>query len=74
LAGQRLGLYREFSEGKKVVDICVVYQQKEYIVEVKLKGKDSREESLKQLAGYLDLNGEKVGWLEIFDRNLKKKW
>jgi hypothetical protein len=26
------------------------------------------------LAGYLDVNGEKVGWLVIFDRNLKKKW
>jgi hypothetical protein len=67
-------VHGEFSEGRKVVDICVVYQKNEYIIEVKLKGEDSREDSLKQLAGYLDVNGEKVGWLVIFDRNLKKKW
>jgi hypothetical protein len=63
---------REYAEGRGAVDICVTYNKKEYIIEVKLKGEDTVMESQKQLAGYLKKNGEIEGWLVIFDRNRKR--
>jgi hypothetical protein len=65
-------VFREYAEGRGAVDICILYNKREYIVEVKLKGEDSVEDSKKQLAGYLKKNREKEGWLVIFDRNRKK--
>jgi hypothetical protein len=65
---------REYAEGRGAVDICITYNKREYIVEVKLKGEDSVEDSKKQLVGYLEKNREKEGWLVIFDRNRKRSW
>jgi hypothetical protein len=44
------------------------------LIETKIKGHFSLEESLAQLAGYLDTNGEKEGWLVFFDRDREKSW
>jgi RecB family endonuclease NucS len=63
---------REYAEGRGVVDICITYKNKEYLIEVKLKERDSEEKSKNQLAGYLEKNGEKEGWLVVFDRDRKK--
>jgi hypothetical protein len=65
---------REYAEGRVVVDICVTFNRKEYIIEVKLKGEDSILDGQKQLAGYLEKNRETEGWLIIFDRNRHKGW
>ncbi|MDR3203787.1 MAG: hypothetical protein LBV23_03450 [Deltaproteobacteria bacterium] len=65
-------IYHEFAEGRGVVDLCAIYKGKEYLVEVKLEGHDSLEDSLAQLSGYLDTAGEKEGWLIIFNKDKKK--
>jgi hypothetical protein len=70
-AGARV--HRNFSEGRGSVDICVIFHEKKYLIEIKLKDKEiSRKKSLAQLAGYLDASGEKEGWLVVFDRNRQK--
>jgi hypothetical protein len=40
---------------------------REYLIEVKLQKNSELDESLEQLAGYLDRAGEEEGWLVIFD-------
>jgi hypothetical protein len=65
---------RQYAEGRGAVDICVTYNNQEYIIEVKLKGEDSLLDSQKQLAGYLETNQEKEGWLVIFDRSKVRNW
>jgi hypothetical protein len=67
-------VYREFAQGRGAVDLCVIYKGRQYLVEVKLYGQKSREESLEQVAGYLDTSGETEAWLVVFDRNRNKKW
>jgi hypothetical protein len=67
-------VHRQFSEGRGSVDLCVVFRNRQYLVEIKLQGQNTLEKSLKQLAGYLDTSNEKEGWLVIFDRNRNKSW
>jgi hypothetical protein len=64
---------RQYAEGRGVVDISVRYKGREYLIEVKLEY-SYNEDSLSQLASYLDTAGEKEGWLVIFDRNQNKSW
>jgi hypothetical protein len=65
-------IYHEFAEGRGAVDLCAIYNGKQYLVEVKLEGAEPLEDSLAQLSGYLDAAGEKEGWLVIFDKNQNK--
>jgi hypothetical protein len=65
---------REYAQGRGAVDICVTFNKREYIIEVKLKGEDSIDDCKKQLAGYLEKNRETEGWLIIFDRNRNISW
>jgi hypothetical protein len=68
-------VHRQFSEDRGVIDIVAIYNIHEYLVEVKLNSKYfSLEDSLKQLAGYLDTAAQKEGWLVVFDRDLDKPW
>jgi hypothetical protein len=67
-------VFRQFSQGRGSVDLCVIYKDHKYLVEVKLFGQKPFDESLRQLSGYLDISGEKEGWLVIFDRDRKKSW
>jgi hypothetical protein len=67
-------VYRQFSQGRGSVDLCVIFKDHKYLVEVKLFGQKTLDESLIQLSGYLDTGGEKEGWLVIFDKNRKKSW
>jgi hypothetical protein len=67
-------VYREFSQGRGSVDLCVIFKEHKYLIEIKLFGQKSREESLRQLSQYLDTSGEKEGWLVIFDRDRNKSW
>ncbi|MDR2199667.1 MAG: hypothetical protein LBR53_09490 [Deltaproteobacteria bacterium] len=65
---------RQFAEGRGAFDIGIIFQKREYIIEVKLKDHQTEDSSLEQLYGYLDTNGENEGWLIIFDRSLDRKW
>jgi hypothetical protein len=65
---------RQFAEGRGAVDIGISYNKREYIVEVEIKSNKSLNDSLTQLAKYLDANGEQEGWLVIFDRNINRSW
>jgi hypothetical protein len=67
-------VHREYAQGRGSVDICVFFKERKYLIECKLLGQKSLELSLKQLKGYLDISGEKEGWLVIFDRDRKKSW
>jgi hypothetical protein len=64
---------REYALDRGSVDIAVLYKDKKYLIEIKLEYYYS-EDSLSQLAGYLDAAGEKEGWLVVFDRNKSKTW
>jgi hypothetical protein len=65
---------REYALGKTRVDICVIYKDIRYPVELKIKGVQSLENSLEQLSGYMDRCSSSAGWLVVFDRDLKKPW
>jgi hypothetical protein len=67
-------IFRQFAEGRGAVDLCILYKERQYLLEAKIKGHSTLKESLTQLAGYLDSNGEQEGWLVIFDREREKKW
>jgi hypothetical protein len=67
-------VHRQFCQGRGSVDLCVIHKSRYYLVEVKLLGQKSLDESLNQLSGYLDTSGENEGWLVIFDRNRNKSW
>ncbi|MDR2199011.1 MAG: AAA-like domain-containing protein [Deltaproteobacteria bacterium] len=67
-------VHREFAQGRGAVDLCVIFKGRQYIVEVKLYGQKSLEESLEQVARYLDTSGEKEAWLVVFDRDRNKTW
>ncbi|MDR3154538.1 MAG: AAA family ATPase [Deltaproteobacteria bacterium] len=63
----------EYAEGRGAVDLCALYNGREYLVEVKLEDAEPLEESLDQLSRYLETAGEKEGWLVIFNKNQKKQ-
>ncbi|MDR0549294.1 MAG: AAA-like domain-containing protein [Deltaproteobacteria bacterium] len=65
---------RQFAEGRGAVDIAVLYQGREYLIEVKIKKNTSLPKSLKQIDGYLDKTNESEGWLVIVDKDPKKSW
>ncbi|MDR1084158.1 MAG: AAA-like domain-containing protein [Deltaproteobacteria bacterium] len=60
-------VHREYAEGRGLVDLVAIYQGREYLIEVKLQENSKLDESLEQLAGYLERAGEEEGWLVIFD-------
>ncbi|MDR2199191.1 MAG: hypothetical protein LBR53_07050 [Deltaproteobacteria bacterium] len=74
LVNSKAVVIRELPIGRRAVDIGIIYMKRRYIIEVKLKGNYSLESSLTQLAGYLETNNEKEGWLVIFDRGRSKSW
>jgi hypothetical protein len=67
-------VHRQFAEGRGSVDLRVDFKDHKYLIECKIKGHKSEENSIVQLAGYLDSAGEKEGWLVIFDRDREKSW
>jgi alpha-L-fucosidase len=66
---------REYAAGSERMDICVVYQNYKYPIELKIKySKSVKEKGIEQLSNYMDTIGEKEGWLIIFDRNSETSW
>jgi len=68
-------ILREYAAGSERMDICVVYQNYKYPIELKIKySKSVKEKGIEQLSNYMDTIGEKEGWLIIFDRNPETSW
>jgi hypothetical protein len=60
--------------GSGFLDINIVYGQKNYPVEVKIKGNSYEKKSLEQISNYMNPLLAKEGWLVIFDRDPQKPW
>jgi hypothetical protein len=67
-------IIREYATGRKRVDLCLKYAEKNYPIEIKLAGVKSRNYMLNQIMTYMNICGSKEGWLIIFDRDLNKSW
>ena len=68
-------ILREYAAGRERMDLCVVYQNNKYPIELKIMySKSVIQEGLVQLSNYMDTLGEKTGWLVIFYRSNKRSW
>ncbi|MDR1829362.1 MAG: AAA-like domain-containing protein [Candidatus Fibromonas sp.] len=68
-------IVREMALGTKRADLCVVYGEQKYPIELKiLRSEKSFSEGLEQLSVYMDKVGSNEGWLVLFDRNAEKTW
>ncbi|MCL2689978.1 MAG: ATP-binding protein [Chitinispirillia bacterium] len=68
-------IIREMALGSKRTDLCVVYNEQKYPIELKiLQNQKSLGQSLKQVSEYMDKVGSDTGWLVIFDKDDTKSW
>jgi hypothetical protein len=68
-------IVREMALGKKRADLCVVYKEQKYPIELKiLRNSKSLPDGLEQLSAYVDRVGSNEGWLVLFDRSSEKPW
>jgi len=68
-------ILREYASGRERMDLCVIYCQNNYPIELKIKYSNSVvQEGIKQLSNYMTTLGENIGWLVIFDRTTTKSW
>jgi hypothetical protein len=66
---------REMAAGRGFLDLCLVYDDQKYPIELKLwRGEKALKEGLEQTARYMDTYGCSEGWLLIFDRRPELKW
>jgi hypothetical protein len=66
---------REMGAGTGRLDICLVYEEQKYPVEIKLwRGEKSREKGIEQTLRYMDVYGVANGWLTIFNRAPELSW
>jgi hypothetical protein len=66
---------REMALGKKRADLCVVYGEEKYPIELKIRQSiRNSAKLLDQILGYMDKVGSNVGWLVIFDKDAEKSW
>ncbi|MGM9978656.1 MAG: AAA-like domain-containing protein [Clostridium sp.] len=64
----------QISEEKRL-DVVIIYNSNKYIIELKIwHGEKYHERGLKQLADYLDINGQSKGYLLIFNFNKDKEY
>jgi hypothetical protein len=68
-------IIREMAAGAGRLDICLVYENRKYPIELKIwRGEKSLEEGLTQTARYMDVYGCREGWLALFDRRPDLRW
>ncbi|MDR1041725.1 MAG: ATP-binding protein [Deltaproteobacteria bacterium] len=67
-------VFREYPLGNGRVGICVIYEGIKYLLELKIKGVQSVNDSCQQLYGYMDKANSSVGWLVVFDTDFNKPW
>jgi hypothetical protein len=66
---------RELAANTKRADLCVVYEDKKYPLEIKIyRGEKTITEGFEQLAEYMDIFASKEGWLIVFNRNPEISW
>jgi AAA+ ATPase superfamily predicted ATPase len=68
-------IIREMAAGTGRLDICLVYEEHKYPIELKLlRGEKSRERGIEQTLRYMDVYGVTEGWLALFDRVSQATW
>jgi hypothetical protein len=68
-------IIREYASGRERMDLCVVYKNNKYPIELKIKySKSVVQDGIEQLGNYMTTLGEHTGWLVIFDRTNTKNW
>jgi Holliday junction resolvase len=68
-------ILREMAAGTGRTDLCVVYENQKYPIELKIwKGEKSYQKGVEQTAEYMDTFGCTEGWLVIFNRNPEISW
>jgi hypothetical protein len=68
-------ILREIAAEKGRLDLCIVYEEQKYPLELKLwRGDSTLEKGLEQTARYMDAYGCTEGWLALFDRRPEMKW
>jgi hypothetical protein len=66
---------REMAIGKGRLDLCIMYKDKKYPIELKInRGKQSIDRGIEQTLGYMDTLACNEGWLVAFDCDNKKSW
>ena len=66
---------REMATGKGRLDLCIMYKDKKYPIELKInRGKQSIDRGIEQTLGYMDTLACNEGWLVAFDCDNKKSW
>jgi len=68
-------IIREMAAGTGRADICVIYLNKKYPIEMKIRYNDkTHDEGINQILRYMDTLGCNMGWLVIFDRRDSSGW
>jgi hypothetical protein len=68
-------IIRDIASGTGRLDICLIYENRKYPVELKIRYGDKYvEKGLNQIAGYMDIFGCDEGWMVVFDRRKTVKW
>jgi hypothetical protein len=68
-------IIREMAAGTGRLDICLVYENRKYPIELKIRrGEKSLEKGLEQTLGYMDTYGCTNAWLALFDRRPEIQW
>ena len=68
-------IIREYASGRERMDLCVIYDQKKYPIELKIRYSEPVvQDGFSQLSHYMTTLGENTGWLVVFDRRKTKTW
>ena len=68
-------IIREMAAGTGRTDLCVVYKERKYPIELKIKRDGSTyAKGVAQTAGYMDVLGCDNGWLVLFDQTEEVLW
>ncbi|MDR1886833.1 MAG: AAA-like domain-containing protein, partial [Prevotellaceae bacterium] len=68
-------IIREMAAGTGRLDICLIYENRKYPIELKIRyGEKYVEKGIEQTARYMDTLGCSEGWLAVFDRRTTVKW
>jgi len=68
-------IVREMAAGTGRADICVIYLNKKYPIEMKIRySENTYNAGIKQILGYMDTLGCDKGWLVIFDQRSLTDW
>jgi hypothetical protein len=68
-------IIREMASGTGRLDLCLVYENRKYPIELKIRYGDKYiDDGLEKTAQYMDLHCCTEGWMVVFDRRKTVKW